>query len=75
VLKIIPGVLEVEEIQAHRFGPYFVLNITVCIDGALTVSQGDAIASEVEGALCARIDGIQRAYVHYHPVSKTSAGA
>jgi cation diffusion facilitator family transporter len=60
---------QVEEVLAHRFGPYLVLNVTICIDGALSVAEGDRIATEVEQALSHGIDMVQRVHVHYHPVS------
>lgn len=68
VLKIIPGVDEIEEIHAHRFGPYLVVNVTIGIDGKMTVAEGDRIATEVEHALCREIDLLKRVHVHYHPV-------
>jgi cation diffusion facilitator family transporter len=68
VLKDLPGVKAVEEVQAHRFGPYLVIHITVGLDGSMTVVEGDRIATEVEHLLCTRIGLVQRAYVHYHPV-------
>ncbi|MCK7481891.1 MAG: hypothetical protein M0C28_35500 [Candidatus Moduliflexus flocculans] len=46
-----PGVLAVEEMQAHRFGPYFVINLTVAVDGSMTVAEGDAISARLERAL------------------------
>lgn len=63
----IAGIQEIEETQAHRFGPYFVINITIGIDGALTVAEGDHIATHVEQALLREIDLLQRVHVHYHP--------
>jgi cation diffusion facilitator family transporter len=69
VLKVIPGVDEIEEIHAHRFGPYLVVNVTIGIDGSMTVAKGDRIATEVERALCKEIDLLQRVHVHYHPMS------
>lgn len=59
----------VEEIHAHRFGPYVVVNVTVGVDGSMTVRRGDAIATQVEELLIERIDLLRRVYVHYHPVS------
>jgi cation diffusion facilitator family transporter len=67
VLISIPDVQIVEEVHAHRFGPYLVLNIQIGIDGNLTVSQGDAIASQVETVVCKDIKMVAKAYVHYHP--------
>ena len=63
-----PRVHDVEEVLAHRFGPYLVLNITICIDGTLSVAEGDNIATEVERALQREIEMVQRVHVHYHPV-------
>lgn len=63
----IEGVKSVEEVLAHRFGPYIVLNITIGVDGVSTVYEGDRIASEVEGVLMARMSLLKRVHVHYHP--------
>jgi cation diffusion facilitator family transporter len=71
LLGTIPGVEEVEEIQAHRFGPYLVINVTVCVDGSLTVMAGDGIASHVERRLYQYDELIKRAHVHYHPVRRS----
>lgn len=72
-----PQVQQVEEVLAHRFGPYFVINVTIGIDGSLSVFEGDRIATQVEQALLRGIDLLQRVHVHYHPVqdSLTPCGA
>ncbi len=67
ILKAVPGVLAVEEIFAHRFGPYLVLHVTVGVDGALRVAEGDRIATAVENELTNHIALVRRVYVHYHP--------
>jgi cation diffusion facilitator family transporter len=67
ILLEVPGVKQVEEVQAHRFGPYMVINLTIGIDGSLDVVQGDRIATEVEHLLCDRIELLRRVHVHYHP--------
>ncbi|MDK9708055.1 MAG: cation diffusion facilitator family transporter [Desulforhopalus sp.] len=61
-------VLDVEEIHGHRFGLYMVLNITIGVSPALTVAEGDRIATLVEDLLVRDIDFIRRVFVHYHPV-------
>ncbi|MGE5251699.1 MAG: cation diffusion facilitator family transporter [Bacteroidota bacterium] len=71
LLKTIPGVQQLEEIQAHRFGPHLVVNVTIGIDGALTVRQGDTIASGVELLLYQSVPNLRRVHVHYHPADKT----
>jgi cation diffusion facilitator family transporter len=69
LLKDVPGVKRLEEIQAHRFGPYLVINLTIGVDGTLSVAQGDAIASSVEDKLYRNIDLLRRVHIHYHPYS------
>lgn len=70
----IPGVLAVEEVQAHRFGPYLTMNVTIAVDGATTVENGDRIASEAETRLYTRLALVKRAYVHYHPARRQPKG-
>ncbi len=67
ILEDIPEIRQIEEIHAHRFGPYFMVNLTVGIDGAMDVYHGDAIATRVEELLIERIEMVRRVYVHYHP--------
>jgi cation diffusion facilitator family transporter len=66
-LQNVPGIQEVEEVHAHRFGPYLVLNVQIGVAGTMTVSAGDAIASQVEDILRRDIRMVAKAYVHYHP--------
>ena len=68
LLESVEGVEEVEEVHAHRFGPYLVVNVTIGVDGALTVAEGDRIATEAEEILLAEVEFMRRVYVHYHPV-------
>jgi cation diffusion facilitator family transporter len=67
ILKNLPEIRQIEEIHAHRFGPYFVINLTICIDGRLDVYSGDAIATRVEKLLTENIELVRKVYVHYHP--------
>lgn len=69
LLKPLPGIKVIEEIHAHRFGPYLVVNLTIGVDGDLTVSQGDDIATQAELVLLENIEFMRRVFVHYHPVS------
>ncbi len=73
LLSAIPAVEQVEQIYAHRFGPYLVVNITIGVDGSLSVAAGDEIASQVERTLYKNIDFLRLAHVHYHPVSLPQA--
>jgi len=69
LLDTIPGVQQVEEVHAHRFGPYLVANVTVCVDGSLSVTEGDRIATQVEHTLIKHIEYMRRVHVHYHPAT------
>jgi cation diffusion facilitator family transporter len=70
LLKNLKGVRQVEELQAHRFGPHLVINLTIGIDGSLPVSHGDAIATAVEEAIYDGIPNVLRVHIHYHPADK-----
>jgi cation diffusion facilitator family transporter len=69
ILSGINQVEHIDEIQAHRFGPYLVINITICVDGSITVAEGDQIATKVERSLTNNIDFVGRVHIHYHPNS------
>jgi cation diffusion facilitator family transporter len=71
LLNSVSEVKTVESVHAHRFGPYLVANVTLGVDGDLTVSKGDAIADEAERTLYREIPMLKRVYIHYHPPDKT----
>jgi len=66
----VAGILEVEEVRAHRFGPYFVLNVTVGVDQSLSVGEGDRIATQIERVLEEQVEFVRRVHVHLHPVPR-----
>lgn len=72
-LSVVKGVKQVEAIHAHRFGPYLVMNVTIGVEGSLSVSEGDRIADRVEEDLLESIDMLKTVYVHYHPVVRGGA--
>lgn len=61
---------QVEELQAHQFGPHIVMNLTIGIDEMLTVKQGDAIATRVEKLIYDSFPNVLRVHVHYHPTDE-----
>jgi cation diffusion facilitator family transporter len=67
MLLDVPGVEQLQEVQAHRFGPHIVINVTVGVDGGLSVLEGDQIANQVEALLCGSVPNVKRVHVHYHP--------
>lgn len=70
LLKDLRDVKQLEELQAHRFGPHMVLNLTIGIDGRLTVTHGDRIATKVEKVIYDSFPSVLRVHVHYHPAEK-----
>lgn len=70
LLKSVKRVKQLEELQAHRFGPQIVVNLTIGIEGSLTVAQGDRIATSVEELIYTSIPNVLRVHVHYHPAQK-----
>ena len=63
----IPGILCIEESRAHRFGPYLVVNVTICVDGKMSIIEGDHIATQVEKTLIDNIEFMRTVHVHIHP--------
>jgi len=68
LLNGVEEIKSIEYIHAHRFGPYLVVNLTIGIDGDLSVKNGDRIADTVENTLISGIEMLRKVYVHYHPV-------
>ena len=60
-------ILLIEDIHAHRFGQYIVINLTIGVEGAISVFEGDSIASRVEKILMDNIDFLRNVHVHFHP--------
>jgi cation diffusion facilitator family transporter len=67
LLEDVDGLEGIEQIQAHRFGQYLVLNLTIFVCGDSTVRAGHEVAEEVERRLKKEIDFLQAVHVHYHP--------
>ncbi|MCZ7550892.1 MAG: cation diffusion facilitator family transporter [Anaerolineales bacterium] len=70
LLSELKEVRQLEELQAHRFGPHVVINLTIGIDERLTVKQGDAIATRVEKLIYDTFPNVLRVHVHYHPADE-----
>lgn len=66
----IEDVKVVEEVGAHRFGPWLVVVITIGVDGNLSIFEGDKIATLVEDSLIENIEFLRKVHVHYHPYEK-----
>ena len=68
------GVDKVEnilEIHAHRFGPAFVINLTIGLDGALSVEEANRLATTIKDILYSRMEYVLKIYVDYRPAHIT----
>ena len=75
VLAGVGGIKAVDEVLAHRFGPYYLVNITLCVDGDIPVSRGDQIATQAEVLLREKFPHIRTVYIHYHPERRPTGPA
>lgn len=66
IIGNIPGVQGIDNLKAHRFGQYLVINVTIFVDGKLSVDEGDQIADQVENQLITDLDYIRAVHVHFH---------
>jgi cation diffusion facilitator family transporter len=66
VLADVPGIQQIDTMQAHRFGQYLVINLAIFVDGTHSVDQGDAIADEVERKITESMDYVRAVHVHFH---------
>ena len=65
----VEGVRRIEELGVHRLGPYYNINMTIAVDGHLTIEEGHRISDAVEKVLMKEFEGSLRAvHIHYHPV-------
>ena len=75
VLSSVPGILDIEEIKAHRFGPYLMLNLTIGVNGSISVAEGDRIATIAEDIIRERVTTVRHINLHYHPARENRGGA
>ena len=69
LLSSISQIEQIDEILAHRFGPYFLINISICVNGSISVEEGDRIATQAEDTIMKNIDYVRQVHVHFHPSS------
>ncbi|MBN1265122.1 MAG: cation transporter [Anaerolineales bacterium] len=72
LLENIESVEQVEEINVQKFGHYMILNLILCMDGSMSIREGDSICTQVEQVLTENIDFLLRVHIHYHPSDNRS---
>jgi len=64
------GVLRIDDLGIHRFGPYYTVDMTIAVDGSISVDEGHAISHCVENRLLDIYhSGLRNVYIHYHPLA------
>ena len=56
-----------EAVRVHTFGQHFVLTLTICVPGEITVKEGDQIADQLESKLHKNLPNLLAVHIHYHP--------
>ncbi len=64
----VEGVHSVEDLGLHRFGPYYTIDMTICVDGEISVEEGNRISHQVESRLFEHFHGgLSKVLIHFHP--------
>lgn len=62
------GVRQVDLVGVHRFGPNYTIDMTICVDGNISVDEGNRISHNVEDKLMNHFSGgLRKVMIHYHP--------
>ncbi|GAB1367406.1 MAG TPA: cation diffusion facilitator family transporter [Candidatus Cloacimonas sp.] len=72
----VDGVLGIDELGIHRFGPYYTVNMTIAVNGSVSIDAGHVISHAVERKLLEHFStGLRQVHIHYHPSSKNQSEA
>jgi len=72
----VEGVLGIDELGVHRFGPYYTVNMSIFVEGAISVDAGHIISHAVEQRLLDKFStGLRQVHIHYHPGKSTQPTA
>lgn len=64
----VEGVRDVEFLGVHRFGTYYTIDMTICVDGQISVDEGNTISHIVEERLMQNFQsGLRKVMIHFHP--------
>jgi cation diffusion facilitator family transporter len=72
----VEGVRSIEDLGIHRFGPYFTVNMTITVDGDISVDKGNIISDSVEKRLLDKFStGLRQVHIHFHPYFEKHSSA
>jgi len=79
VMKIalsVDGVRRIGDLGVHRFGTVYTIEMTICVDGSISVDEGNTMAHQVEQKLLDHYEGgLRRVMIHFHPETAQSQPA
>ena len=67
VVSSVAGTECVRDVRIHPLGSTYRAELTICVNGALTVERGHEIAQEVETRVTQDLDGVVHVHVHVDP--------
>ncbi len=73
-LSGVEEIRKIIEIHAHRFGPAFVINLTIGLDSSLSVEEANRIAITIKDTLYTRMEYVLKIYVDYQPYKPEERG-
>ncbi len=69
IANSIDGIYGVTDIGVHRFGTHFILNLTIEVDGSISVKHGHEISDNFEDKLFENFKNtLRKVNIHYHPI-------
>jgi divalent metal cation (Fe/Co/Zn/Cd) transporter len=68
IARAVEGVRGVRAVRSRGLPHGVWVDLTIVVDGAMTVSDGHGLAHRVEDAIRARLDGIAGVQIHVEPV-------
>ena len=68
----VTGVKRIGDLGIHRFGHYYTVNMTIEVDGHISIEAGHLISQAVETRLLEKYSsGLRNVHIHYHPFTPT----
>lgn len=71
----VAGVIDVHDLKARTSGGLVQLEVHIVVDGGLSVTEGHAIAKEVEACLLAEVDQVLQVTIHVDPAGEEPLSA
>ncbi|MBN6186477.1 cation transporter [Aneurinibacillus sp. BA2021] len=74
-VRLVPGVLQVNELLAREHGHYVIVDVKISVDARQTVEEGHRIGKQVKKALLEQFSNVQNVFVHVNPYAHSQEEA